>query len=62
METSKSALTEQLIATLAPIQERYRTLMNDLPTLESMLRQGADEVRPMAEATLQRVKDVIGLG
>ncbi len=36
--------------------------MNDLPELEQILRQGADEVRPMAEATLRRVKDVVGLG
>ena len=58
----KAALTERLVATLAPIQERYSALMNDLPTLEAMLKQGADQVRPMAEATLQHVKDVIGLG
>ena len=58
----KVALTEQLVATLAPIQERYRALMNDLPTLEAILKQGADQVRPMAEATLQHVKNVIGLG
>src|SRR5437763_12386211 len=58
----KAALTEQLIATLEPIQERYRALMNDLPTLEAILKQGADEVRPMAEATLQHVKNVVGLG
>ena len=36
--------------------------MNDLPTLEAILKQGADEVRPMAEATLQHVKNVVGLG
>jgi len=58
----KAALTERLVATLAPIQQRHRELMNDLPALEAILKQGADEVRPMAEATLQRVKDVVGLG
>ena len=36
--------------------------MNDLPALESILKQGADAVRPMAAATLQRIKDVVGLG
>src|SRR5438445_6714901 len=54
----KAALTEQLVATLAPIQKRYNELMNDTPTLEAILKQGADEVRPMAAATLQHVKDV----
>jgi tryptophanyl-tRNA synthetase len=58
----KAALTERLVATLAPIQQRYKELMNDLPELERILRQGADEVRPMAEDTLRRVKDVVGLG
>jgi tryptophanyl-tRNA synthetase len=58
----KAALTERLISTLAPIQQRYNELMSDLPTLEAILKQGADEVRPMAAATLQRVKDVVGLG
>ena len=58
----KAALTDQIVATLAPIQQRYNELMNDLPTLEAILKQGADEVRPMANATLQRVKNVIGVG
>jgi tryptophanyl-tRNA synthetase len=58
----KAALTERLVATLAPIQERYHELMSDLPTLESILEQSAEELRPMAEATLQQVKDVVGLG
>ena len=58
----KAALTERLIATLAPIQARHRELMNDLPTLENMLKQGADQVRPIAAATLQEIKDVVGLG
>ena len=58
----KAALTEQLVATLAPIQQRYHELMNDLPTLEAILKQGADEVRPTATATLHRVKNVIGVG
>ena len=58
----KAALTERLVATLAPIQARHRELMNDLPRLENMLKQGADQVRPMAAATLRQIKDVVGLG
>jgi tryptophanyl-tRNA synthetase len=58
----KAALTERLVATLSPIQQRYHELMNDLPTLEAILKNGADEVHPMAAATLQHMKDVIGLG
>ena len=58
----KAALTDQLVATLEPIQVRARELMNDQTELESILKQGADAVRPTAAATLQRMKDVIGLG
>jgi tryptophanyl-tRNA synthetase len=58
----KAALTERLVATLQPIRQRYNELINDLPELERLLQQGADNVRPIAEATLQHMKLVIGLG
>lgn len=58
----KAALTEQLIATLSPIQQRYHELISDMAELENTLKKGADAVRPQATATLNRVKDVIGLG
>ena len=58
----KAALTERLVETLAPIQQRYNELMSDLPALEGILKQGADDVRPIAEATLQRIKTIVGLG
>jgi tryptophanyl-tRNA synthetase len=57
----KAALTERLVEALTPIQQRYNELLSDLPTLEGILKQGADEVRPTAEATLQHVKQAIGL-
>ena len=58
----KAALTDRLVATLEPIQHRYYELINDLPTLEAILKDGADRVRPTAEQTLKQVKTVIGLG
>lgn len=58
----KAALTERLVETLTPVQQRYNELMSDLPTLEGILKQGADNVRPIAEATLQHIKTVVGLG
>lgn len=57
----KAALTERIVETLAPIQARYATYINDKATLDNILKQGANEVRPLAEATLRRMKDVIGL-
>lgn len=58
----KAVLTESLVAVLAPIQEKYQYYMNDMGELERILKQGADEVRPLAEHTLQHMKTVIGLG
>ena len=58
----KAAVTDQLVATLEPIQKRYYELINDLPTLESILKQGADEVRPIAQATMRNIKEAVGLG
>ncbi len=57
----KAALTERLVEALTPIQQRYNELISDLPTLESILKQGADEARPIAETTIQQVKQAIGL-
>ncbi|HEX4202704.1 MAG TPA: tryptophan--tRNA ligase [Ktedonobacteraceae bacterium] len=58
----KAALTERLVETLSPIQQRYNAYINDMGELERILKQGADEVRPIAEHTLQQMKDLIGLG
>ena len=58
----KAALTEQLVTTLSPTQQRYHELISDMGELENILKKGADTVRPLATATLNRVKDVIGLG
>jgi tryptophanyl-tRNA synthetase len=57
----KAALTDRLVETLEPIQKRYHEVINDLPSLEAVLKQGADNVRPMAARTLQDIKDVVGL-
>jgi tryptophanyl-tRNA synthetase len=58
----KTVLIEQLVETLRPIQQRYHELINDLPTLEGILKQGADDIRPIAQSTIQHMKSVIGLG
>nr|WP_211221252.1 tryptophan--tRNA ligase [Ktedonobacter racemifer] len=58
----KAALTEQLVATLEPIQKRYYEYINDMAELENILKQGADAVRPIAQETVCNVKTVVGLG
>jgi len=58
----KMELAEVIIESLAPVQARYREITRDPATIETLLKQGADKVRPIAEATMRRVKEKIGLG
>ena len=58
----KKELTELVNETLAPIQERYREIRADGTTLEDLFARGADRARTLADATLARVKDRMGIG
>jgi tryptophanyl-tRNA synthetase len=58
----KAAFADRVIATLAPIQQRYAELVRDTAELNRLLARGAANVRPIAEATLRDVKDRVGLG
>jgi tryptophanyl-tRNA synthetase len=58
----KKELAEAVIEGLAPLQNRYRELTADPSHLEGLLKDGADRVRPMAERTLARVRERVGLG
>ena len=56
----KPLLTETAIAALQPIQEKYQALMNDPGYLESVLKQGNEKARGIANSTLAKVKDALG--
>jgi tryptophanyl-tRNA synthetase len=56
----KPLLTETMITALRPIQERYRSVIQDQGYLESVLRQGRDQAATVANATLRQVKDALG--
>jgi tryptophanyl-tRNA synthetase len=58
----KAVLTERLVETLTPIQQRYNELISETGELEHILQQGADEVQPIAETTVRQVKKAVGLG
>ena len=58
----KKAVAEVVIETLRPLQERYHELRANPDALMDLLRQSADRIEPTAQATLQRVKDAVGLG
>ncbi len=57
----KEAAAEAVIAQLAPLQDSYATLAADPAAVTQVLRNGAQQARALAEPTLARAKEAIGL-
>ncbi|MGL2692702.1 tryptophan--tRNA ligase [Helicobacter pylori] len=55
----KKELAEVVIQTLKPIQERYREISDD--EVKAVLNCGAEKARPLARATYQKAKELMGL-
>ena len=51
-----------MIEGIRPLQERFCDVQKEPGYIDSMLRDGADKVRPLAERTLATVKEKVGLG
>jgi tryptophanyl-tRNA synthetase len=58
---AKQELLEALESELAPIRERYQKLRGDEDTLDKILDDGAERARVIARATIERVRDAIGI-
>lgn len=58
----KRDLAEVAVEVLSPFQQKLRELEADLSFAEKMLEEGAARVRPIAQETLARVKEKVGLG
>lgn len=58
----KRELAELVIEKLKPIQLYYRQISSDKSYIDSVLKDGAERIRPIAEKTLETVKEKIGLG
>jgi len=56
----KNLITEQLIESLKPIQEKYKVLINDPYQLNNILLEGKDKAEELANKTLKRVKSKLG--
>jgi tryptophanyl-tRNA synthetase len=56
----KPLLAEVTVEALRPIQERYSQWRQDPATLEQVLESGRERASAVAEATVQRVRDVLG--
>ncbi len=58
---AKQELLGVLEEELAPIRERYQALRSDEAKLDKILEQGAERARVIARATMERVRDAIGI-
>jgi tryptophanyl-tRNA synthetase len=57
----KKQVGEMVATSLEPIQQRYRDITADPTYLDAVLKEGAERVSPLAEATVRLVKDRMGL-
>lgn len=57
----KSTLAELLIAELEPIREKYADLQKNRDFVMKILREGREKVEPIAKATYERAKNLVGL-
>lgn len=57
----KTDVGEAVVALLLPIQEKYYELLNS-DELDNILDRGAEHARAVANKTLQRMKNAVGLG
>src|SRR5690606_41810420 len=58
---AKQELYEALEAELADKRERYAKIRADEAGLDRLLREGAARVRPIAQRTVERVRQAIGI-
>ena len=58
----KNDLAEVVVEGLRPLREEYTRLNADPTEVERVLKNGADRVRPIADATLAAAKTAMGLG
>ena len=58
--TFKKLITEQLIESLLPIQEKYKVLISDPSQLNNILLEGREKAEESANKTLKRVKSKLG--
>jgi tryptophanyl-tRNA synthetase len=57
----KKKVADAVIAGIEPIQTRYREIVADPSYLDSVLEEGRERVAPIAESTVELVKDRMGL-
>lgn len=56
----KGDVADAVITLLAPVQKSFAELRADLPTLQRVMRDGAEQARARAAVTLAKVNDAVG--
>jgi tryptophanyl-tRNA synthetase len=57
----KKLLADRIIAHYAEARERYADLMDHPEQVQEILAAGAERIRPIAEATIDEVRNKMGL-
>lgn len=57
----KKQLAEDIVKFITPIREKADTIRNDIKYLEEVMEKGADKARKSAKATMELVKEAMGL-
>ena len=57
----KKRVADAVIARLEPIQKKYREIAADPGYVQQVLSQGRERVLPLAENTVRRTKQAMGL-
>jgi tryptophanyl-tRNA synthetase len=57
----KRDLSEVVVESLRPVQERYRALSDDPAAVDALIERGAERARTIAEPILERAKRAVGL-
>jgi len=58
---AKEELFSAVNRRIAPVRERYNAIMADIPSLDKILKQGAQKARPIAAATVGRFRKAAGI-
>lgn len=57
----KKQLAEDMVQFVAPIRQKVNDILNDEAYLQKVMKQGAEKARISAEATMQEVRNAMGL-
>ena len=58
---AKEELFRVINRELSPVRERFQAIISDIPALDKILQSGAEKARPIAAATVKRLRKAAGI-